>query len=183
MVCTRIGGRDDLQTTIYCGSVYKRRCEPGRAGTGYRGRPARSPTRCCGRPGGRRRSRRQAALPAAGGVSGGRRRFRRQAAFPTAGGVSGGRRRFRRQAALPAAGGASCAQEKGRPPGMGGRPLARNGRQRPNFSLMISTISAPMRFCASTVEAPICGVADTRGCCSSAALFGGSSANTSSPAP
>ena len=164
MVCTRIGGRDDLQTTIYCGSVYKRRCEPGHAGTGYRGRPARSPTRCCGRPGGRRRSRRQAALPAAGGVS-------------------GGRRRFRRQAALPAAGGASCAQEKGRPPGMGGRPLARNGRQRPNFSLMISTISAPMRFCASTVEAPICGVADTRGCCSSAALFGGSSANTSSPAP
>ena len=88
-----------------------------------------------------------------------------------------------RSAALPAAGGASCAQEKGRPPGMGGRPLARNGRQRPNFSLMISTISAPMRFCASTVEAPICGVADTRGCCSSAALFGGSSANTSSPAP
>lgn len=88
-----------------------------------------------------------------------------------------------RSAALRAAGGASCAQEKGRPPGTGGRPLARNGRQRLNFSLTISTISAPMRFCASTVEAPICGVADTRGCCSSAALFGGSSANTSSPAP
>lgn len=113
----------------------------------------------------------------------------RSAALPTAGGVSGAqcrrsvRRRSRRQAALPAAGGASCAQEKGRPPGTGGRPLARNGRQRPNFSLMMSTISAPMRFCASTVEAPICGVADTRGCCSSAAFFGGSSANTSSPAP
>lgn len=164
MVCTRIGGRDDLQTTIYCGSVYKRRCEPGRAGTGYRGRPARSPTRCCGRPEAKRRR------PARNAG----------AAF---GRAPGGRRRSGRQAALPAAGGASCAQEKGRPPGTGGRPIARNGRQRLNFSLMISTISAPMRFCASTVEAPICGVADTRGCCSSAALFGGSSANTSSPAP
>lgn len=50
------------------------------------------------------------------------------------------------------------------------------------MALMMSTISAPMRFCASTVAAPICGVQDTMGWLYSALLVAGSSAYTSRPA-
>ena len=42
--------------------------------------------------------------------------------------------------------------------------------------LMMSTISAPMRFWASTVAAPMCGVQETIGWEYSAALEAGSSA-------
>ena len=40
----------------------------------------------------------------------------------------------------------------------------------------MSTISAPMRFCASTVAAPMCGVQETIGWEYSAELEAGSSA-------
>ena len=41
---------------------------------------------------------------------------------------------------------------------------------------MMETISEPMRFCASTVAAPMCGVQETMGWEYSAWFFAGSSA-------
>ena len=76
-------------------------------------------------------------------------------------------------------GSAAC----GSPPDGNGRLTAAMNGEPFRASASISTVSTATRSCASTVDAPRCGVQSTFGCFMRAKSFGGSTAKTSRAAP